>query len=136
MKKSRTTVAVVVLACALVFGAGGLITGYIWGYLDGDGLNAPAEAAILTSALRAHRNGEVDRAVSLLESTLDTALMERWSYDLRTHPLAGLVGDAQVKAKLMRMASDYRTEVPSTAPDENVRAAISEVTARYKSEGR
>ena len=134
MKTSRTTVVVIALVSALVFGASGLIGGYILGYLDGDGLNAPSEAAVPASALRAHRKGDTESAVSLLESTLDSTLMERWSYDQRSHPLAGLVGDGQVKSKVMGIAADYRAEVQSTAPDENVRAAIGEVVTRYKSE--
>jgi hypothetical protein len=133
MKASRTTVAVTILACALLFGGGGIVVGYFWGYLDSDGLNAPANSAVVATALRAYREGEVENAISLLESGLDSTLMERWSYDLRSHPLAGFVGDNQVKAKVLSFAADYRSEVPSTAPSEDVREAVAEVAARYKS---
>lgn len=110
-----------------------MLVGYLWGHIDSDGLNAPANSAVVATALRAYRKGEVENAISLLESGLDSTLIERWSFDLRPHPLAGLVGDAKVKAKVMAFAADYRTEVPSTSPEEGVRAAIAEVAARYRS---
>ena len=133
MKASRTAVAVAILACALLFGGGGIVVGYVGGYVDSGGLNAPVNSATLATALRAYRKGELENAISLLESGLDGALMERWSYDLRSHPFAGLVGDNQVKAKVLSFAADYRSEVPSTAPNEDVREAVAEVAARYKS---
>jgi hypothetical protein len=134
MKASRTTVAVTILVCALLFGSGGVVVGYFWGYLDSDGLNAPANSAVVATALRAYRKGEVENAISLLESGLDSTLMERWSYDLRSHPLAELVGDNEVKAKVLSFAADYRAAIPSSAPSEDVRAAVAEVAARYKSD--
>src|ERR1700755_2874902 len=133
MNTSRATVAVTILICALLFGGGGVVVGYLWGYVDSDGLNAPVKSASIAAALRAYRKGEVENAISLLESGLDGALMERWYFDLRSHPLAGLVGGTQVKAKVMSFAADYRLAVPSTAPSEDVREAVAEVAARYKS---
>jgi hypothetical protein len=133
MKTSRTTVAVAILVCAFLFGGGGIAVGYVWGYVDSGGLNAPVNSATIATALRAYRRGEHENAISLLESGLDGAMMERWSYDLRSHPLAGLVGDNQVKVRVLSFAADYRSEVPSAAPSEDVRGAVAEVAARYKS---
>src|SRR5438128_1251932 len=83
-----------------------------WRPVVSDGQNAPAQSAVYAGVLRLHRNGELDQALSLVESSLDTSLMQRGIYDLRPHPLANLVVDDDAETWRLQFAADYRAEFP------------------------
>ena len=135
MQVNRTAFAVCVCLSALVFGVGGLIVGYKWGHLDSDGQNAPEQSALFAGVLRLHRNGELDQALSLLERSLDTSLMQRGIYDLRPHPLANLVVDDDAEVWRLQFAADYRAEFPRLKTVSWAQEPLDVVVARYKSGG-
>jgi hypothetical protein len=132
MKPSRTAIAVSVCLTALIAGATGLIVGYEWGHLDSPGQNAPANSALFAAVLRLHRKGEVDSAISLLESSLDTSLRERGMYDLQPHPLAFLVED-DAETWNLQFAADYRAEFPRPGEVSWAQEPLDEIVAKYKS---
>jgi hypothetical protein len=135
MKASRTAIAVSSALAALIVAASSLVGGYLWGHRDSRGQNAPANAALVAAVLKLHRKGELDSAISLLESSIDTSLRERGIYDLSPHPLAGLVVDEDAEAKTMQFAADYRAEFPRQGTIAWAQEPLDEVVARYKSGG-
>src|SRR3981081_807038 len=77
---------VVLAATAMVFASGfaggryGFMQGYVYSLGD-----TGVRAATLTTALRALRGGDVTKGIALLESNLDTLVMEHWATN-RTDP--------------------------------------------------
>ena len=132
---SRTAIVVSVFFTALVAGAIGLVAGYSWGHFDSRGQNAPAQSALVAGVLKLYRKGEVNSAISLLESSLDTSLMQRGIYDSLPHPLASLVVEEDAEAWRLQLAADYRAEFPRPKTVPWAQEPLDRIVARYKSGG-
>jgi hypothetical protein len=122
--------AVVGLVLASLFGS---IYGYMVGLGDAIGRAAPGNAAYSVSILKTLRSGDTAQALSMLETQLDSHLMERWAYDESSHTLSSLLSSEATDAKLMGFASRYRAQYPAQSDDAEVRAAIAEVVTKYDS---
>jgi hypothetical protein len=106
-----------VLASGFAGGAYGFIQGYVYSLGD-----TGVRAAMLTTTLRALRSGDVTKGISLLESDLDTLVMEHWVTN-RTDPhvLSWFVRAGSSDAndrKLFARVARYRSEYQSSAPEE------------------
>jgi hypothetical protein len=120
---------VVLAAAALVLASGfaGGTYGFMQGYVYSLG-DTGVRAATLTTALRALRSGEVTKGISLLESDLDTLVVEHWATNRTDPPIfARLVrADSSDAAdrKLFGHVARYRSEYPSSDRVPEVRDAI------------
>ena len=125
VKRSLGAVAVVALMLLSAF-AGGTY-GFMQGYVHGLG-DTSVKAATLTTALRAMRNGELEKAISSLESDLDTLIIEHWATGRSDPPiLSWLVHSSSsdvTDRKLFARVARYRDEYPSAAVVPEVRSAI------------
>jgi hypothetical protein len=130
MKRAAIIVAASIAGLALA-GVIGSICGYVTGFGDAAGQAAPGNAAYSASILKTLRSGNDAQALSMLESQLDTNLMERWAYDQSSHLLSSLLSSEANDAKLMGFAAKYRAQHPTESDDAEVRAAIAEVVTKY-----
>src|SRR5215813_6692747 len=114
-----------VVASAFVGGSIGFSQGY--GYALGD---TAGRAATLASALRSIRGGNTGEGVALLESDLDSLIIDHWATNRADPPLLSWLvrafsNDPSVERKLFASVARYRVEHPTTAADPEVREAIS-----------
>jgi hypothetical protein len=130
---------VVLAAAALVLASGfaggryGFMQGYVYSLGD-----AGVRAATLTTALRALRSGDVTKGISLLESNLDTLVVEHWATNRADPPIFSRVlrGDSNDAAdrKLFGRVASYRSEYPSSHAVPQVRDAITSHLKGFQSE--
>jgi hypothetical protein len=132
MKRPAIVIAAVIIGLGLA-GLIGLICGYMIGFGDAAGQAAPGSAAYSASMLKTLRSGDSAQALSMLESQLDSRLMERWAYDQSSHMLSSLLSSEEIDAKLMGFAAEYRAQHPTESDDAGVEAAIAEVVTKYRS---
>jgi hypothetical protein len=107
--------------------------GYLTGLFDQEGAVAWREASYATSALRALRAGKTDAAILLLETRLDTHLVEH-SLNDKGLGLARKLRPYPEKAMRERIgyAAQYRIAYPSPAETPEARAQIDILAQRYK----
>jgi hypothetical protein len=119
IKKGLVVLGAVTLALASGFagGAYGFIQGYVYGLGD-----TSVRAWTLTRTLRTLRSGDVTEGISRLESDLDTLVMEHWVTNRTApHVLSWFVRAGSSDAndrKLFAHVARYRSEYPSSAPEE------------------
>ncbi len=110
-----------------VGGRAGFEEGYLASALDRDAING----AISVKALRSIRAGDHEAATSILETTVDGAVLTYWGYaklDLsRFDPRDGVRQPDRVFGRI----AQYRREYPSTTPYDNVRESVSETVASF-----
>jgi hypothetical protein len=125
LKRSLGAMAIILLV--LVSGFAGGTYGFIQGYVHGIG-DTSTRASMVTSTLRALRSGDVAKGIALLESDLDTLIMEHWATNQGDRPLLSrLVRSSDsyaVDRKLFARVAHYRGEYPSPAVVPEVRETI------------
>jgi hypothetical protein len=130
MKRRAVVIAtsIVALAIASFFGS---IAGWLVGYGDALGRSAPSTAAYSVSMLKTLRSGNTEQTISMLETQLDGALMERWAFERSRHMLMSTFLPETVAGKLMGVAAKYRIQYPTDSRDAEVKAAIAVVFDKY-----
>lgn len=94
---------------------------------------APAEAAYTVIVLRALRRNEVESAQSLLETHLDSQIVEHSTFNPHVASWFDLVSrDTAASDKLMARVAAYRAEHPSSATPEEVRTTIDSHLASFQ----
>ena len=135
VKRSLGAIAVVALVTLSTF-AGGTY-GFMQGYVHGIG-DTSARAAILTTTLRTLRGGDVTEGIALLESDLDTLIMEHWATNHREPPILSWfvhsINSEAADRKLLSRVARYRKEYPSLAVVPEVKDAIESHLKTYRSE--
>jgi hypothetical protein len=125
IKKGLVVLAAVALALASGFVGGryGFMQGYVYSLGD-----TGVRAATLTTALRALRSSDVTKGISLLESNLDTLVVEHWATNRADPPIFSrlLRADSNDAAdrKLFGRVASYRSEYPSSHAVPEIRDAI------------
>ena len=110
----------------LAVGAGTYVIGYDQGFRDRN--SSLGDAAGTATVLKSLREGHQAQAVELLELQLDSYIVAFAVNRDRFSPYRFVFGD--LNAPIMRGIAEYRTSVPSQAPDPQVRALIVQTVAR------
>ena len=137
----RTGIILACIAVLVVIAYVSAAAGYLLGGPQYAARFMPADAAYNVVVLQALRRGDSESAISLLETQLDTQIVEHstfnsrlasWLdpfpmvlglYDLEPHPEAA--------AKLMSRVAAYRLQHPSSAPEE-ISSAINAHLAEFQ----
>jgi hypothetical protein len=124
MKKPIVIVGSVFVLGAVAYGA--MVFGYLLGGSNYAARFAPIDAVLTVSVLERLRAGEIDAATDLLESRLDTHIVEHSTFQPEIarwlDPFTS--ADSNASIKLMARVAKYRSEHPSVAIPPEVRERI------------
>jgi hypothetical protein len=107
--------------------------GYGAGLADAPGLTKSPDAAYIVTILDRVHAGDINMAATLLESMLDSCLIDRWAYDRRGRRAASYLRSAEISAipALVGIGAQYRSKHPSINTGEKTQGAIAEVVKTY-----
>lgn len=124
MKKPIIIVGTVFVLGAVAYGA--MVFGYLLGGSNYFAQFAPTDAVLTVAVLERVRKGEIDTAISLLESELDTHIVKHSTFQPGIARWLDVLASADSNAttKLMARVARYRSEHPSLAAHHEVRERI------------
>ncbi len=124
MKKPILIVGTVFVLGAVAYGA--MVFGYLLGGANYLARFAPTEATLTVAVLERLRKTEIDSAINLLESELDTHIMEHSTFQPEIARWLDILVpiDRNASSKLMAQVAEYRSEHPSLATHHEVRERI------------
>jgi hypothetical protein len=107
--------------------------GYRSGLADAPGLTKSPDAAYIVTILDRLHAGDASMAATLLESMLDSCLVDRWAYDRRGRRAQSFLRSAEISAipALVGVGAQYRSKHPSLSTNEKTQGAIAEVVKTY-----
>jgi hypothetical protein len=123
-------ISVVILAATAYISAR---IGYDEGLVDAAGLMTSPEASYTVIILEQIQAGNTGSAVTLLETDLDSRLVDRWAYDRRGRRFLSILRRPEITAipALIGVGARHRANYPSTNTNEKTRRAIAEVVEKY-----
>jgi hypothetical protein len=107
--------------------------GYDEGLVDAQGLVTSPEASYTVAILDRIQAGDTASAVMLLETDLDSRLVDRWAYDRRGRRFLSILRSPEIAAipALIGIGAQHRAKYPSTNANDKTRSAIAEVVKKY-----
>jgi hypothetical protein len=129
-------IAVVVVASVLVLATTSYFSariGYKAGLADAPGLIKSPDAAYMVAVLDRIEAGDTALAEKMLETQLDTSLIDRWAYDRRGQRFSSILRPAEITAipELIGIGAQHRALKPSASTSDKTKSAIAEVVAKY-----
>jgi hypothetical protein len=128
----------VILCLSFIVAAGvvayiGARVGYRAGLADAPGLTKSPDAAYIVTILDRLHAGDANTAATLLESMLDSCLVDRWAYDRRGRRATAFLRSTEISAipALVGIGAQYRSKHPSSNTSEKTQGAIAEVVRIY-----
>jgi hypothetical protein len=107
--------------------------GYRAGLADAPGRTKSPDAAYIVTILDRVHAGDTNMAATLLESMLDSCLVDRWAYDRRGQRAESFLRSTEISAipALVGVGAQYRSKHPSLNTSEKTQSAIAEVVKTY-----
>jgi hypothetical protein len=109
--------------------------GYEEGLADAPGLLRSPGASYTATVLGRIQAGDTALATTLLETELDSRLVDRWFYDRRGRRFLSILRSPEITAipALIGVGAQHRARNPSTTSSDKTRNAIAEVVKKYES---
>ena len=126
----KIVIRVVVVICLM---AGAFYVGSVVGFMTGSSyetsMAAASDGVITVGILRAIREGRTDSAIKLLETILDTKVLEHSFLEKERYSPFDLFRMNQHSEKFMVVIAKYRKEYPTESPHGSV---IEELLSEYE----